>query len=331
MIGPTRPPGGGAASGGPARSGDGPVEIRVLGTRDGRLWRVLAEGGERDVLIRKGAHPGEVLRGFFDLRKTPPEFIPQRETGQAAGRFPGSLPPLTAEETARQTILRLLLGGQTTPGPEKIEKLLELSRSPSPAEARKRAALAARCELKGLSPGIEDFDFLYALLEGGHREKDRNRRERGERGQETEAPPIPTHGEESPLLLLFNHLPEGEKTWIIVPYTCTVAGVDYAGSLRLRYDRARGKTEAAVLSVRPGNLPGNAPGEGVWYFLWTVGGGLLRMIVPGESPEAGAQCAELGRKIRKHGLELDDIPYNEDCFDGFDFGRERLHFVDEVV
>jgi hypothetical protein len=308
------------------------VEIRVLRRGNGDAWRVLAGGREITVKFNGTLAPGALLRGFFVPRGGRTEFVLLRDAAGLQGTRgrlieTHTVPPA---DLARSALLRTFLHASfPLPGPEKLGKLLRLAEKPSASETVKRSALAARCEMKGLSLPEEDFDLLYGLVEGFFRDGGGGRGDKGkEKHQETSDPEkLPVHAvdEENSPLPFFNHVAEGERTWIVIPYACAMEGEEYAGSLRLLYDRESGKTGAAVLSVRPRD------GDAVWYFQWRTDGGAMRVYAGGKASAGAKNLPDLARKIRKHGLVPDDILYKEEYFDGFDGVPGQLKIVDELV
>jgi hypothetical protein len=359
MIDPSRniPP----AAGQSKREGSGLFQVRAVGRDEEGFWVLERNGQIFKVKTSAALTPGAFYKGFFLRKKDYIEFMLRRESpGESAVRLPQSLrsmPEPGSAEYSRLVLSRAFLrGGLNLPQGAALENMLKFAAAGLRREVLTRSALAVRCEGRGLSLDAEDYERLYAVLEGydGDGGNGSGERRRKKEDQETRkdsggenplepAAPGGTGGEKDSLLQLFNHLAEGPRTWIFYPYRCTLEDESYRGSLRVLYAFPENSEEKYVLSVRPlgGRGEKTCPpetacpggGEERWYFAWNKPGssGGLKIYYTGGGDKKNLLPGAWIRKFRKLGLFCDDSIYNGKIFDGFDEISEEAAGIDETV
>ena len=315
------------------------VFIKALKKLSGDGWLVEVRGNKIEVKVQGSLVPGERFAGRLFLKDGGYEFI-LRGAGKGAAASPeaGRNPPvsgvpgnLNAAEALKIVFLQAFgRAGVAIPGKERLKGLVDLAAKEGGAGVRKRAALLARLEEKGLAASSETFEGLYAILEGkeysgGGKKKDRDGRREAETKPLREA--ARAEGDDASALNLFNHLSAENGNWILLPYDFYADDLAYRGSLRLWYNRIRKGWEKAVLSVREA-----AEGK-TWYFVWHPENRNIPVEVYSDDQDWARESERLhfARKLRKLGLKSDDKFNKEEDFDGFAPGRAVEKFIDTVV
>jgi hypothetical protein len=332
MIDPFRTPLRKGAAGEPLGRSGGVFYVRAVGAGPGGLWTFSYEGGK--TLTAKTALPlvpGVFYKGVFIQKSGGLEFVPQGKfSGEGSPVFAAPSRPLLAgtPEFARFILTRAFFhAGVPLPQGGAYEEILRFVTRRAGREVLARSALAARCEAKGLCLAAEAYESLYAVFEGcsgGGRENGggKEKKDKAEEAPVSEAPAGETEGGEGDLLLLFNHLCEGEETWTVYPYRCMADGLPYTGSLRVLYSRGEKTAKKHVLFVRAE--------EDAWHFAWDAGR-RLKIYYTGGLDRQNLLPGAWKRKFGKLGLYSDDIIYNGENFDGFSGETEEERGIDRMV
>ncbi|MCL1817780.1 MAG: hypothetical protein FWG35_02535 [Spirochaetaceae bacterium] len=312
--GPPVPPD--KAAGPPVGGSGGFFHVRAVAQKANGEW-ILSSGGKTfNAKTQQPLVPGASYTGVFRRKGASLEFIPR-----AAAR--GSLPPAAAArlpQPGTAEFARFLLGraffqaGLPLPQGSALRETLAFVTKANRREVLSRSALAARCAARGLELSADAAESLYAVLEGsgGGREnggQGKGSRDREEREDSPAVEGAPAENPGGDLLLLFNHIPEGEETWVVYPYRCVAEESLYAGSLRVLYGVTDKTARKYVLFVRSG--------EDAWHFAWNPDHGRLKIYYTGGLDTKNLLPGAWKRKFRKLGLFSDDIVYNGENFDGF--------------
>ncbi|MDR1931801.1 MAG: hypothetical protein LBQ57_03150 [Spirochaetales bacterium] len=332
-------------------SSGGFFHVRAVAQAPGGLWTL--EYGGKTVSVKTAAvlTPGAFYKGVFIQKNGRLEFILRAEGGSAlSGRLPppaGSpMPPAPlfpepgSREYSRFILARTFFhAGRELPQGVAFGEMLRFVHTQDKREVLTRSALALRCEAKGLTLNADDYEILYALVEGysgggdsgGGQNRRGTRDENAPSGGEDEesAAPVDAGGREGLLLQLYNHLCETEAAWVIYPYRCTVEGRACAGSLRVLYGP---EGPAAYKTAKKHVLAVHSGGD-AWYFTWKAqkqeAG--LKIYYTGTLDRKNLLPAVWVRKFRKLGVFCDDIVYNGECFDGFAETPEDLQRINEMA
>ncbi len=317
-------------------SSGGLVFVRVLERTGNGAFAVEHLGKRIEVRSSKDLVPGEERSGRLVPKGKGFEFLPAEGNGRsrspearnAGTPLPSPGPAPAAAETARSLLVQAFVrAGLVPPGKERLRELSEIAGKDGAGTPKRRAALAARMEEKGLSPDREAFDRVMELLEGGSSREERKRR-RGD-GKRTGASEeiLTAEDEGSSPLQVFNHVAAETGSWTILPYGFRAGDLAYTGSIRLWYNGTAKRWEKAVLSVRE-----ESAGK-TWFFSWTLGKGSssISVFTDDERWSDRRERAEFKRKLRKLGLKSDDNFNKEEDFDGFEAGRDVSRLVDAVV
>jgi hypothetical protein len=201
-------------------------------------------------------------------------------------------------------------------------------------DSKKFARLISIILEKGIDPRSRGLEQLLLLLGYGEEESPRQRGRQRRRSPDAEqlAEELrrdvqPAEGGEGSGVQVFNHLRGREHTWIIIPFDYRLEGAGSVwGSIRLRYDPRRQRTDRLVVAVR-------GDGGTKWSFV----------LLNREEPElfVFTDSAERRRrpeldvlllKLQNLGVKTDDTIREDQNFDGFDLPWEELsyHNVDTV-
>ena len=120
-------------------------------------------------------------------------------------------------------------------------------------------------------------------------------------------------------LQLFNHLVISDETWVISPYRFFTGKGTYHGLIKVLLDTKGQRVKRLVLDVKTG--------ESIVSFLLQQSRKKMRMSVfcsdSGLNVLLTKKISDLVSILQNHGVECDDIIYNEEEFDGFSAPWER--------
>jgi hypothetical protein len=299
------------------RLADGKWAVRIEGKALTARSELPLYPGQR-LRAQVAASPGRLAQGRLVLRLSETPADPVQSLLRQQG--------LKQDAVAAEIAGALLRGGVPARSEtvQQARRLLAKTRL-DPKRAARLVALAAEKKLDLGSPGLA---AVIETLSYGDQERGR-RRYRG-RQMPGEAPELAgtlravveqAQPSEDNALQLFNHLKGEQAAWVIVPYDFTYppSGRIY-GTIRLRFDPSRRRTDRVVLSARSEGKPALS------FLLHRGGDGDRLQVVSSDrkaTQKARAEFAELRRKLQNLGVKVDDTIHKDDVFDGFSLSEEE--------
>lgn len=311
------------------RPGDS-VLVTVIKRLAGNKWAVGIRGRVLPAFSKVKLTPGQRLRALVVIEQG-------RITLKIAGQPADPIQDLIVRQGMPsnqlvESIVTAFLRSSLAIAPERVEQVRQLL-DRLRLDPKKFARIIAIVLEKGIDLRSRGLEQLMFLLGYGEQEPEgkqgRDRRRSGDPDALAEQLRSDIEGPESgqgSSLQVFNHLRGSEHTWVIIPldYSLEDSGRIY-GTLRLRYDVRKQRTDRLVVALR------SAKG-GKWSFLFDPLS--PRMFVFGD-PTDKKRKAELDvllLKLQNLGVKTDDTIREERNFDGFDLPWEELSYqtVDTV-
>jgi hypothetical protein len=314
------------------RSGDS-VLVTVIKRLTGTKWAVGIRGRVLPAFSEVELTPGQRLRALVGIRHG-------RITLKISGEAADPIQDLIVRQglqpnTLVESIVTAFLRSGLSVAPDRVDQVRQLLERLK-LDPKKFARLLAIVLEKGIDPRSRGLEQLLLLLGYGEQESGQERDRRKPKSQDPEQLAEQLRGDvagpgdgEGSSLQVFNHLQGREHTWVVIPINYSVEGsASVYGTLRLRFDVRRQRTDRMILVVR-------STGGGKWSFV------LLNKQEPelfiftdsvNKRRNVKSQLDVLLLKLQNLGVKIDDTIREDQNFDGFDLPWEELsyHNVDTV-
>jgi hypothetical protein len=316
------------------RSGDF-VSVKVIKRLTGNKWAVGIRGRVIPAFSKVDLTPGRLLRALvtiqqsrITLKMTAEQTTPIQDLLLRQGIQP---------DKVMEQILTSFLRSGLAVNPERLHQVRQLLEKMK-LDPKKFSRIIALIFEKGIDPRSRSLVQLLPLL--GYGEQESGKKESRKRRM----PPDPQSlmqqlrsaveepgSAEGSSLQVFNHLQGRETTWIIIPfdYVYGTSGRIY-GSLRLRYDPWRKKTDRLIVVVR------THAGSKWSFVLQKSPEDELALSIFADPVDARrkvkAEVEGLRLKLQNLGVKIDDTIREDENFDGFTMPWEELSYrnVDTV-
>jgi hypothetical protein len=296
------------------------MHIRVIKRLFGSKWAIGVEGRVLPAVSDIELRPGDTMmvrvqkqRGRILLKVLDEPGIPYRLTA--------------AKESVMDIVFASLVRSRLTPSQQTITKLSRFLRRQKQRGARAARALTVIAE-KGIEPGSKEHERLWNILlmdeKGGERgtrerrDQDRNYPKNEREAKEKLKEVAESYDDGSGggnILQLFNHVSTSSETWIVVPFRLATEISIYRGLIKIRWQPYQKKVTRLVLEVL------DCDGKNLMSFSLTPTGKKYRLSFFTNDKRFQSRfdkkISNLASKLQNHGVECDDIIYDEDNFDGF--------------